>query len=154
MALLKNHNPLQRGAVRRGKHGLAMPGRPIHANPTRTVILSGAKDPASACSAVGLNGSFEICFSVRGFIAPQNAPIVAQNLHILARSPQPRSRALPRSRMPNKEIANPVRPHDPAAMDFNGFLLREAMHDEEFVEGILKWISGIAALDEELLIHL
>jgi hypothetical protein len=38
--------------------------------------------------------------------------------------------------MPDKEIANPIRPDNATAMDFDGLLLREAMHDEEFVERI------------------
>jgi hypothetical protein len=39
--------------------------------------------------------------------------------------------------MPNKQIPRPIRPHDPAPMQLNRFLLREAVHDEEFVKGIL-----------------
>jgi hypothetical protein len=40
--------------------------------------------------------------------------------------------------MSDKQIPSPVSPDDSAAMQLDRFLLREAMHDQEFVEGIGK----------------
>ena len=47
VAVLKNHDSLQRRAVRGRKHSLAMPGRTIHADATKLVILSGVSVPRS-----------------------------------------------------------------------------------------------------------
>jgi hypothetical protein len=87
-------------------------------------------------------------------IPPHNNPIVAQDFNVFALSPQSRCRALSRPRMSYKQIPRPIRPHDPAPMQLNRFLLREAVHDEEFVEGIAKWRHPPLKIRETLFIHL
>src|SRR5215469_5892029 len=56
--------------------------------------------------------------------------------------------------MSDKKIPTPVPAHDPAAMQFNRFLLREAMHDQEFVQRIFERRSCTWKAREGLLIHL
>jgi hypothetical protein len=69
-------------------------------------------------------------------IPPHDNPVITQNFNILALSPEPRSRALPRPRMPDEKISDTIRADDAGPVQFNRFLLREAVHDEEFVERI------------------
>src|SRR5206468_11451964 len=85
-----------------------------------TVILSGmtgrrsravmqSKDPVSAGSTAGLARSFYDSPD----IPPHNNPVIAENLDILNISPKPRSRALPRPGMTNKQIRLAIRAYDP-----------------------------------------
>ena len=38
--------------------------------------------------------------------------------------------------MSDKQIGDSIRTYNPAPVEFNGFLLGEAVHDEEFIKGI------------------
>src|SRR4029077_19502339 len=115
--MLKNKNPRQRRAPRRSIRRLAMPRRPVHPHFLFLVILSGAavrrsravaqsKDPALAGGAGGPKRSFN---SGTIFIPPNDNPVVAQHLNVLARRPQPRRRTLPRPGMTDKQTPRPIR---------------------------------------------
>ena len=41
--------------------------------------------------------------------------------------------------MSDKQIGDSIRTYNPAPVEFNGFLLGEAVHDEEFIKGITEW---------------
>ncbi len=82
-------------------------------------------------------------------IPPHNNPVIAQNLDFFERSPQPRSRTLPRPRMPHKQIPRPIRPNNPAPMQLNCLLLRKPVHDQEFVHGVGKRRDAIPKLRQK-----
>ena len=55
--------------------------------------------------------------------------------------------------MSDKKIPNPIRTHNPAAVQLNRFLLREAMHDQELIEGILEGRCRGSAPREALFVN-
>jgi hypothetical protein len=121
-----------------------MPRRAIHAHPSsivifRFVILSEAMVPRSGAIAQSKDLYRSIFVRPRRhclFVQPHNNPVITQNLNRFALRPKPRSRTLPRPRVPHKQIAHAVSPDNAGAVQLDGSLLREAMHDEEFIEGI------------------
>src|SRR5579863_1364021 len=136
----------------------------------RLVILSGvngrrsravtqSKDPYPANTVGGSNGSFDRCIVAPlrippVFISPHNNPVITQNLNILALRPQPCRRTLPRPRVPDKQTPRPVSPNDPATMQLNRLLLREPVHDQQFIKGIREGIHCMWKGREMLCAHL
>src|SRR5579863_9116281 len=87
-------------------------------------------------------------------VPPNNDPVVAQDTDLFSLGPQPCRRALPRPRMPDEQVANPVGTDDPAAMQFYGFFLGKAVHDEQLIEWIFEGLWRGGKLSKELLAHL
>jgi len=56
--------------------------------------------------------------------------------------------------MSDKQIANAIGSHDAATMEFNRLLLREPVHNEEFIEGIAQRGWNLFLTDQALLTHL
>ena len=173
--MLQNKNSCQWRTPRRRIHRLPMPRRPIHphlefvfpsdrkstwvcASCSRSsVILSGVIGPRSGASRSrrtpipspapaapqGVSTSDRL-------ISPHNNPIITQNLNLLPRRPQPRSRTLPRPRMPHKQIPHPIPPNNPAPMQLNPLLLRKPMHNQQFIQGILQGIWPVGDMPQNI----
>ena len=76
----------------------------------------------------------------RSLIAPHNDAIIAENFDVLDVSPKPSCRALPCTGVSDEQISDSVAAHDAGAVQLNRLLLRKAMHDQEFVQGVrLEW---------------
>jgi hypothetical protein len=99
-------------------------------------------------------GSESSFYSGPAVIPPNYNAVVAQDLDVFTLGPEPRRRTLPRPGMPDKQIPSPIGPDDAAAVQFDRSLLREAMHDQEFVEGILKGKYRVAHACEIRFVHL
>jgi len=102
----------------------------------------------------GIIGALARDSHVARLISPHNNPVITQNLHILPRRPQPRSRTLPRSRMPHKQIPAPIRPDDPATMQLNRFLLRKPVHNQQLIQRILQGSHRKISRRKALFTHL
>src|SRR5208282_5029072 len=127
--MLQNKNPRQRRTPRRRIHRLSMPRRSIHPHPASRVVI-----PSEARNLLFF--SVTSSTAAHSVIPPHNNPVVAQNLNLFERSPQPGSSALPRSRMPHKQVSHPTRPNNPAPMQLNRLLLSKPVHDQQLVEWI------------------
>src|SRR5580765_8839324 len=105
--MLQHKNARQWRTVGGRKHGFAVPRGTVHTHVRWT----------------------------EGVTAHDNA-IITQDFDIFGCSPESGSRALPRPRMTDKEIANAIRTDDTRAVQFNRLLLRQVMHDEQLIQGI------------------
>jgi hypothetical protein len=56
--------------------------------------------------------------------------------------------------MPKKKIGLTIRPHNPRAMQFNRPLLREPVHDQQFIEWILQRIRDTRTILKRASAHL
>jgi len=56
--------------------------------------------------------------------------------------------------MSNEKIGLTIRPNDSGTMEFDGLLLRKAMHDQEFIEGIFQRIGFARAILKRFSAHL
>jgi hypothetical protein len=56
--------------------------------------------------------------------------------------------------MPDKQVARPIRPHDATTMQLNRPLLREPVHDQQFVKWIFQGLNWPWKTSEALFIHL
>src|SRR5580698_8697754 len=81
-------------------------------------------------------------------------PVVAEDLYLVERSPQARRRTLPCSGVAYEQVARTTGADDADAVQFDGALLREAVHDQEFVEGVAQGLGHVAKPRETLFIHL
>jgi hypothetical protein len=99
-------------------------------------------------------GSESSFYSGPAVIPPNYNAVVAQDLDVFTLGPEPRRRTLPRPGMPDKQIPSPIGPDDAAAVQFDRSLLREAMHDQEFVEGIRERRSGEGTASRAPPVHL
>src|SRR5579859_500624 len=77
-------------------------------------------------------------FSGGELLAPHNDPVITEDLYIPPLRPQPRGRTLPCPRMSNKQVPYPIRRNHAARVQFNPALLREPVHDQQFVEWIIE----------------
>ena len=125
-------------------HRLTMPRRSVHAHAgyffvilseviaPRSGGVTQSKDPVLAVSTGGPKRGVSTS-RTRHSSLPHNNPVVTQNPSTSSSAcPQPRRGTLPRPGVSHKKIPNPIRPNNPAAVQFNRFLLREAMHDQEY----------------------
>src|SRR5579863_1633504 len=93
VSVLQNKNPLQRRAPRRRVHRLSVPGRAVHAHATLLAVVPSG-ETARKLFLIVIPRSAATRNLLRLLRSPQNNPIVAENLYVLALCPQPRRRAL------------------------------------------------------------
>src|SRR5215468_10133727 len=80
--------------------------------------------------------------------------VITQYFDILNRSPQTSTCTLPCPGMPDEQIRIPICADNPSTVQFDRLLLREAVHNQEFVEGILERFCIPREIQERLTIHL
>lgn len=128
--VFEDEDTLQRGAIGQGETGVSMPRCAVHED--LRGIIAGPK------------------FASRTF-ADDDA-VVAEDFDFLERSPEASGRALPCSGVADEQIACAIWSDDADTVQLDGLFLGEAVHDEQFVEGVAEGIS-IGNLVEVLRAH-
>src|SRR5271156_292889 len=124
-----------------------MPGSAVHSHAGWT-DRTGGTGAAIAVADIILSN-----FILSNLILSNYDAVVAEHFDFFAGGPEARGRALACAGVAYEEIAHAIGPDDSGAMQLNGTLLGEAVHDEEFVEGIRKWRLQINSTGKALLVH-
>src|SRR5258708_548004 len=131
VSVFEKENSLQRGALGKGEVGFAVPWGSVHEN----------------LGCVSAGRIFPLVFTT-------NDPVAAHDFYCIQGIPQTRRRALPGTGVTDEQITRAVRAYDTDTMQFNCFLLREAVHDQKLVERIVQWIDGTRKVCKGLLAQL
>jgi len=114
VAVLQHKDALQRGALRESEASLAVPRRAVHKN--LPGIVAGTKFAG---------GTFT-----------DNDAVVTEDVNFVQRSPEAGGGALPCSRVADEQVGRAVWAGDADTVELDSALLREAVHDQEFVERV------------------
>src|SRR5215469_16430186 len=166
--MLQHKNSGQDRAIRGHVHSFAVPGSAVHTHlvflvlPSTLplVILSGvtgrqsrgvteSKDPYTLSWFVPWIGPLPT-----RLVPAHDNPVIAQYFDILNRSPQASTCTLSCHGMPDEQIRIAICADNPSTVQFDRLLLREAVHKQQFVEGILERFCIPREIQERLPIHL
>src|ERR1700704_6479102 len=100
--MFQNEYPFERSAVRRSESSLAMPRRSVH------------EDLARGFAQLVFTKLVVADILITNPMFTDNDAIVAQDLHVVVRSPHTRCRALARPGMSDKQVAGAVGAYDAA----------------------------------------
>ncbi len=142
VAMLEDEDALQRGALRESEMGFSVPGSAVHVN---------------LGSRIGRVTLVTRVFPDRMLadrMFSNNDAIVAEDVNFVERGPEAGRSALAGAGVTDEQVAGTVRADDADAVELDGTLLGEAVHDQEFVEGIAERLRSVREICEALLAHL